>query len=82
MTFEHKPNTGLLFKNNKKESEKHPDYTGTALINGLPTRISGWKREGKNGTFLSLAFTAVAGEAQEPVRQGVKTREGDEDIPF
>jgi len=27
--MEVKPNTGMLMKNSRKESDKHPDYTGT-----------------------------------------------------
>ena len=35
MAFEQKPNTGSLFKNDRKESDTHPDYKGSALIDGL-----------------------------------------------
>ena len=35
MAYEQKPNTGSLFKNDRKESDNHPDYKGSALIDGL-----------------------------------------------
>jgi hypothetical protein len=35
MPYEQKPNTGSLFKNDRKEADSHPDYKGSALIDGL-----------------------------------------------
>jgi len=32
MAYEQKPNTGSLFKNDRKEADTHPDYKGSALI--------------------------------------------------
>jgi hypothetical protein len=34
MAYEHKENKGSLFKNDKKEEEKQPDYTGQANVDG------------------------------------------------
>ena len=31
---EQKDMTGVLFKNNSKETDKHPDYTGKATVDG------------------------------------------------
>ena len=33
--MEKKDNSGVLFKNDKKESEKHPDYKGNITVDGL-----------------------------------------------
>lgn len=51
-----KPNTGVLFRNAEKKTEKHPDYTGEIDIEGRPYRVSGWINEGKAGKpkFMSL----------------------------
>jgi hypothetical protein len=61
MAFEHKENSGSLFKNTyKKPGEKTPDYRGTIRIRGEDIKLSGWIREGKSGKFLSLAVDAGA----------------------
>ena len=52
-----KNNSGALFKNDKK-SEKHPDYTGVAVINGGEYRIASWINTTDQGkTYMSLVFT-------------------------
>jgi uncharacterized protein (DUF736 family) len=63
--MEQKENSGVLFRNNKKETEKHPDYTGKCLVNGKEMFISSWINESKNGTkYMALKF-------QEPKAEGV-----------
>ena len=51
---------GILFLNDKKLSDKSPDYRGSALIGGKVYYISLWKRVGKtsNQEFFSLSFKA------------------------
>ena len=57
MTFD-KDNIGLLFKNEKKQSDNHPDRKGEGKINGIDYWIAGWVKKDKNGNaFLSLSFT-------------------------
>lgn len=51
-------NSGVLFKNDRKESERHPDLKGNATINGVEYWVSAWKKEStKDGSkFYSLSF--------------------------
>ncbi len=50
--------TGALFKNNKRTTEKQPEYTGNCEINGQEFWVSAWIRESKNGNkFFSMAYT-------------------------
>lgn len=51
---------GILFVNEKKMSDKSPDYKGSTLINGKVYYISLWKRVGKESgkEFFSLSFKA------------------------
>lgn len=81
MAFEVKPNTGALFPNNEKKTDKYPDMRGdvhldkTFLIQmmdkskGATVKISlgAWKKESKDGLkFLSLA-------ASEPYEKPAET---------
>lgn len=79
MAFEQKENSGALFVNDRKESEKHPDRTGTALIDGREYYVSGWVKEGKKGKWLSLAF-----KAKDAARTNDKARQEplDDEIAF
>ena len=58
--FQHKPNSGSLFINSYKERDAQPDWTGSALIDGVEYRLAAWENEGRNGTYLSLKFESKA----------------------
>jgi hypothetical protein len=49
---------GVLFKNERKEKDTHPDYKGSAEIGGVEYWLSAWIKAGKNGKFMSLSFSA------------------------
>lgn len=67
MAYETKDNTGSLFRNNRKESERHPDYNGSVRIDGHDMWISGWLKETKDGQkYFSLAFKRKDGTATRP----------------
>ena len=51
-----------VFKNNKKEKETQPDYTGTVNVEGKDYSVSLWIKEGKAGKFF-------AGKVQEPYKK-------------
>lgn len=73
---------GVLFKNDKKESEKHPDYKGSCEIEGTEYWLSAWIKEGQKGKFMSLSFS-VKEEAKKPApkKAPIDTAE-DETLPF
>lgn len=80
---------GVLFKNDRKEKDSHPDYKGSCEVDGTEYWLSAWIKEGRNGKFMSLAFTEKE-EAPAPApaprgRNGGREQrrdEFDDDIPF
>lgn len=50
--------TGALFKNDRKESDKYPDYRGSINVNGVDHWISAWiKVSAKGDKFMSLSVS-------------------------
>ena len=78
-------NRGVLFKNNRKEKDSQPDYTGTGNWNGQDFQISAWLKEGKSGKFFSFSFQEpYQKEAKEPAKaNGYQPgQDDDSDLPF
>ena len=78
--MEKKDNSGVLFKNDKKDTEKHPDYKGNIMVDGQEYWLSAWIKEGKSGKFMGLAVSPKDG--QPPVNKPVASNLKDDDIPF
>ena len=86
-----KDNSGALFKEEEKKSEKHPDYKGNCLVNGERTYIAAWINESQGGKkYMSLSFSVPSTDAKytkdstattKPEFAGAKTTTGD-DLPF
>ena len=47
MAEQQKDMSGVLFKNDKGDNQKRPDYTGKASIGGTDYYISAWINESK-----------------------------------
>jgi hypothetical protein len=52
-------NKGALFKNDKKEGDNDPDYTGTINVEGSEFWISAWVNTAKSGMkYMALKIRA------------------------
>jgi uncharacterized protein (DUF736 family) len=81
MAYEMKEGSASLFKNTRKQSESHPDYTGSIMLQGKEHYLSAWIKESpKAGKFFSISV----GKVKEPV--GFTPKGSDEivdsDLPF
>lgn len=73
-------NRGVLFKNDRKDTDNHPDYKGSININGEEFWLSSWIKEGKTGKFMSLSVTP---KNAQPIAQPVAAHAAhEEDVPF
>lgn len=83
MAYELKNLQGSLFKNDRKETEKQPDYNGSCMIGGLEFWISAWikRQEGKK-TFMSLAFTKKDDGAPKATTSTPAPANDSDDVPF
>jgi uncharacterized protein (DUF736 family) len=79
-------NRGVLFKNQKKESDSHPDYNGSINVGGKEYWLDAWIKEGKESgkKFMSLSVKPKEKPAAKPATRG---RAGgfddmDDDIPL
>lgn len=83
MAFEQRDNSGALFKNDKGDNEKRPDYRGDAMIGGVSYEMSAWIKDGKRGKFMSVSFKVKGEQTQQqekPAATGFDENLGE--IPF
>jgi hypothetical protein len=79
-------NSGVLFRNDRKTADTHPDYTGTANVNGVEYFMDAWIKEStKNpGTkFMSFRFKEKGQPKGQPTATKPQQGRNDEDeAPF
>lgn len=61
-------NTGVLFKNDRKTEDKHPDLSGTININGTDYWLSGWTKRHDDRSFKLLSLSVKPKDEQAPSR--------------
>jgi hypothetical protein len=77
-------NRGSLFKNNKKEEDRHPDYNGSINVEGTEYWINAWIKESKkDGTkFFSLSVKEKQDSPRQSSAPTRKSKNDDSDLPF
>jgi hypothetical protein len=68
-----------LFKNDKGDNQKRPDYRGTLTVEGVEYAISGWIAKGPKGAYIRGEFKAKENRPQPKPTQNLAASE---DVPF
>ncbi len=75
-------NSGALFKNDRKETEKHPDYRGSLNVEGTEYWMSAWLKVSKKGDkYMSIAVSAKD-QNRAPNPQTAQADDFDDPLPF
>jgi hypothetical protein len=79
-------NRGVLFRNDKGDNPKRPDYTGKLNVAGAEFKLSAWLKESAKGKFLSISVQPVeaqtAAPKPTPKANPVADPAFDDEIPF
>lgn len=86
-------NTGMMMRNSNRETERHPEFTGSLNVDGVDYWLSAWVNTGKEGSkiagqkYFSIKITLK--EAKGAAKKGAKKpseafddSDLDDDIPF
>jgi len=89
MAFEQKNMEGALFKNDRRDTDHHPNMRGSCTIDGIKYWVSAWtntvrqgEREGQK--YQSLKFTRADDQParENSRREAPPPQPEDDDIPF
>jgi len=79
-------NRGSIWGNDKKETERHPDFTGSLNVEGTEYWVSAWKRKADaNPKAPSLSFSIKPKEqSANQASQAAQSPSDsfDDDVPF
>ena len=75
-------NSGVLFRNDKKDNDRAPEYKGNLTVNGQDYWLSAWIKEGKSGKFMGLALSPKEQQAPQKTKPKGSGFDDFDDAPF
>jgi len=76
-------NRGAVWKNDRKTTDKHPDYNGAITVDGKDYWLSAWRGDKSNPKAPVLSFSVTLKDALKKQPTAINMDEGyDEDIAF
>jgi len=78
-------NKGVIFTNNYKKADTHPDFKGKINVEGLEKEIALWVKKDKNGNAMFSAAISNPWNPdgdKEPVKEAIKPATKSDDLPF
>ena len=82
MAYEQREGSATLFRNDKKSSDKAPDWRGEGMLNGELIEIAAWEKSGSRGMFFSLNLKPKQAYVPKQEKVTSDSNEDDLDIPF
>lgn len=82
MAFEHKENSGSLFRNQRKEREGQPDHTGMANIDGTLYRVAAWINTAKGSGVKYFAMKFTPADEDTTTARPAREEFPNDEIPF
>jgi hypothetical protein len=77
------PNSGALFKNNRKrEGQKDPDYSGSLNCDGKDYWLSAWIKDGHQGKGKFMSISLKPKEKAQATPAAQPENDEDDDVPF
>ena len=79
-----KTNKGILSKNDRREKDTHPEYTGTINVDGKDYWLSAWVKERNDGSgkFFSLSVKPKEQKEQAKPAKAPTVADLESDLPF
>jgi hypothetical protein len=65
-------NRGVLFINDRKETDNHPDLSGKINVDGKEYWLSGWTKKNEQGKFKLLSLSVKPKEANARTAEKAK----------
>ena len=89
MTNYDNTNRWILSRNDRRDKDTSPEFTGTINIEGKEYWLNGWVREKKDGSGKFFSGTAkpkepmtLGPDPEPPARRGSMKDQLDDDLPF
>lgn len=82
MAYEQREGSATLFRNDKKSSDKAPDWRGEGMLNGELIEVAAWEKSGSRGMFFSLNLKPKQAYVPKQEKAISDSNEDDLDIPF
>lgn len=79
------PNSGILSRVKDRKSDKHPEFSGSAEIDGVDYWMSAYVNEGEKGKYFKITFKPKEQQGNSggtSQRQQKPQQHDDDETPF
>lgn len=77
-------NSGMLMRNDRRATDKHPEFTGSLNVDGVDYWVSAWVNEGKPGSKIEgkKYFSLKVNRKDKAGSSSLSDRDDLSDVPF